>query len=329
MDSLMMQLMYGLLAALYVLLLKHKRNEVWGFFAVVFVGVAITIRRYIRVDAVHDFAPYYASFRQVKSGVFPADLLIEPYRVVLFKFFLLFDGLSDMSAMRLIYYFHFAAVTAFFVWLARNEKVSSEAALILFLAFYPTMAFVWIRSGMSIVAAGALALVAASRHAPIAQWLLPLIHASSAPFVVAYKTRSIAVIKRAVILALAGAAGFYLIESSYMQYVFSKWDRYSSTSDARESRNLLLFHGANVLAFLYFYIVSPQIRRSYVVLLLMGTYIVLFFFSPIMGLRTFPFVLIAIMAEKITFPPHAILNLVVCLGYLPIFFSRFEQILAR
>ena len=129
------------LALSYVFLVIQKRNGLWLFWAGVFALTAVYIRYSIDVDAVRDFDPYFASFLQVKYEGLSITSVFEPYRVALFKTVLLSGDLDDHTQIGLVYYFHFAVVTSFFIWLAYYKDVTFEAKLILFLAFYPTKAF--------------------------------------------------------------------------------------------------------------------------------------------------------------------------------------------
>jgi hypothetical protein len=326
MDSLGIRMLEALLAVTFILLTIQKKNGMWLFSAVVFTLTAAFIKHSIDIRDVKDFAPYFASFRAVKNGTVPTELLVEPYRLALFKVVEFFGNTDDLSQIGLIYYFHFLVVTGFFVWLAYLKEVTFELKLVLFLAFFPTMAFVWIRSGMVYVASCVLFLNVTSRRFRVLHFLLPLIHASVTPLVVAMKIKDFSPMRKGLIILASVVAGFFILESSYVQYIIHKLDRYSETSDRRTSIDLLLFHAANILTFIYLALINSKFRKNFVVLVLMGTYILLYFVNPIVGIRVFPLVLIAGIVQRISFPRYQHLTLWVCAAYLPVYFARFDQI---
>jgi hypothetical protein len=141
------------LAVVYAILLVQQKSNRWLLTALAFVAISLTIRLSIDVSAVRDFRPYFDSFQQVKYGLPAPELAGEPYRYLLFRAALLFGDLPDRLQIDGIYYFHFFVVTGFFLWLAYLRDVGFEVKLILFLAFYPVFAYVWIRAGMAYVVA--------------------------------------------------------------------------------------------------------------------------------------------------------------------------------
>jgi hypothetical protein len=326
MDSLGIRLLEGLLVVTFILLTIQKRNGMWLFSAAVFTLTAALIKYSIDIRDVKDFAPYFASFRAVKDGTVPTELLIEPYRLALFKVVIFFGNTDDLTQIGLIYYFQFLVVTGFFLWLAYLKEVTFELKLVLFLAFFPTMAFVWIRSGMVYVASCVLFLTVTSGRLRVLQFLLPLIHTSVLPLLVAMKIKDFSPMRKGLIILVSVVAGFFILESSYFQYIIHKLDRYSETSDRRTSIDLLLFHAANILTFIYLALINSKFRKNFVVLVLMGAYILLYFVNPIAGIRVFPLVLIAGIVQRISFPRYQHLTLWVCAAYVPVYFARFDQI---
>lgn len=319
-------LLAGLLAVMFILLTIQKKNGMWLFSAAVFTLTAAFIKYSIDIRDVKDFAPYFESFRAVKNGTVPAELLFEPYRLALFEVVLFFGNLDDLTQISIIYYFHFLVVTGFFLWLAYLKEVTFELKLILFLAFFPTMAFVWIRSGMVYVASCFLFLTVTKGKFRTLHFLLPLIHASVTPLLVAMKIKDLNPIRKGLIILVSVGVGFFILESSYVQYIIYKLERYSETSDRRTSIDLLLFHVANILTFIYLSLINSKFRKNFVVLVLMGTYMILYFVNPIVGIRVFPLVLIAGIVQRISFPRYQHLTLWVCVAYLPVYFARFDQI---
>jgi len=328
MDNFVPYFLQGLLAVTFILLTIQRRNGMWLFTAIVFLTTAAILRYTIDVTAVRDFAPYFNSFLSVKDGAIPMELLFEPYRLVLFEAVLGLVRVDELSQITLIYYFHFAVVTGFFVWLAYVKEVSFEVKVVLFLAFYPTIAFVWIRSGMGYVAACFLFLAVTNRKFRFTHFLLPLVHISVTPLVIVMKIKDQSAGRKALIILLAMVAAYVAVETSYIQYVLYKLDRYSDTSDQRNSIDLLLFHIANILVFAYLALINSRFRRNFAVLVLMGAYVALYFVNPVVGLRVFPLVLIASIVQRISFPRYQHLTLWISFAYLPVYFARFSQVFA-
>lgn len=326
MDDPVFIMLQCLLAFAYVLLVTQRKNGTWLLWASTFVVTAIFIRASIEVEAVRDFRPYFESFLQVKYGGLSITSAFEPYRLILFKAVLLFVTSGDLAQIRTVYYFHFSVVTAFFLWLAHRKDVTFEAKLILFLAFYPTMAFVWIRSGMVYVAACYMFLAISNRKLRPLQFLLPLIHVSVIPLLIAMKIKDLNLLRKTVIILVAVATAYFVYESSYVQYIVTKLDRYSETSEDRDSIQLLLFHAANTLTFVYLALINSKFRKNFVVLSMMATYLVLYTMNPVMGLRVFPLVLIASIAQRIAFPRYQVMTLLVGAAYLPVYLARFDQV---
>ena len=327
MDSAVFNLSMGVLAITYILLTVQKKNGLWLFSAVLFSITAAFVRYFVGIDEVRDFTPYFNSFLAVKYGTVPTELLFEPYRLAIFQLVMLFGDMDAKAQIAVIYYFHFVVVTAFFLWLAYFKEASFEAKVILFLAFYPTMAFVWIRSGMAYAAACFLFLSVTQGRARILHYMLPLIHSSVIPLVVALKIKDLTAIRKALIIAASFVVGYFVLESSYAQYIIYKLERYSETDALRTSFDLLLFHAANILVFIYLALINSWFRKNFAVMVLMGTYMAMYFVNPVMGLRVFPLVLIASLVQRIPFPRYQLLTLVISTAYLPIYFGRFDQII--
>lgn len=317
----------GLLAASFVALTVHKRNSAWGFLAAVFIVLSAVTRLSIPVDAVRDFAPYFASFQEVKLGNVPQALLFEPYRLVLFKFILLFSGLDSIEQIRLTYYLHFIAVTAFFLWLAYLKDVSAQVKLILFLAFYPVLALVWIQTGAAYVAACVLFLVVSNRSKfSFLHYLLPLIHASMTPLLVVMKVRDFRPVGKALAIGALVVVVYLAFESSYARHIAGTLDYYVQSADLRTSDSLLLFHIANILAFLGLAASSVDFRRNFPILVLMGLYMGAYQVNPVVGARLFPLVLIACIVQRIDIPRRVPVMLLLAAVYTPVYFARFDQV---
>lgn len=318
---------FGFLAATFVALTVHKRNSAWGVLAAVFIVLSVQIRLSIPVDAVRDFAPYFDSFQEVKFGSVPRELLFEPYRLVLFKSILVFDGLDSLEQIRLTYYLHFVVVTGSFLWLAYLKDVSAQVKLILFLAFYPVMAFVWIQAGAAYVAACVLFLVIANRSKfSLLHYVLPLMHASMAPLLVVMKVKDFRPFGKAVAIGALVVVGYLALQSSYAQHIVGTLDYYAQTADRRTSDSLLMFHSANILAFLALAAISVEFRKNFPILVLMGIYMVAYLVNPVIGARLFPLVLIACIVQRIEIPRRVPLTLLLALMYTPVYFARFDQI---
>jgi len=54
----------------------------------------------------------------------------------------------------------------------------------------------------------------------------------------------------------------------------------------------------------------------------------MFYFNPVVGLRVFPFVLIACVAERMQFTQYKLVSLLLIGGYVPVYLARFNQILS-
>jgi hypothetical protein len=317
----------GLLAVTYIFLTLQKRNGMWLVSAALFLLTATYIRYSLDVYSLHDFRPYFESFLAVKGGTYETSILFEPYRLLLFKSVLLLGNLDDKTQINIVYWFHFLIVTGFFLWLAYLKEVTFEAKLFIFLAFYPTIAFVWIRAGMAYVVSCYLFFTITNGKYRVLHFLTPLFHAGVIPLVIAMKIKDLKPARKALIILLAAIVVFLALESSYVQYLIYKLEYYSDTAGNRSSINLLLFHVANILVFVYLALINSKFRKNFAVNMLMGAYLAFYFVSPIIGLRIFPLVLIACIAQRISFPRYQLLTLLVCLAYLPIYFGRFDQIL--
>lgn len=317
----------GLLALTFVALTLHKRNNAWGVLAAVFVVLSARIRLSIPVDAVRDFAPYFASFQEVKFGNVPSELIFEPYRLVLFKFILLFNGLDSFEQIRLTYYLHFIAVTAFFLWLAYLRDVSAQVKLILFLAFYPVLAFVWIQAGAAYVTACVLFLAIANRSKfSFLHYLLPLVHSAMTPLLVVMKVKDLRPFGKALAVGGLIVVGYLALESSYAQHILGILDYYAQSADRRTSESFLLFHLANIVAFVALAATSVDFRKNFPVMVLMGIYLAAYQVNPVIGARLFPLVLIACLVQRIDIPRRMPVTLMLALMYLPVYFARFDQV---
>lgn len=317
----------ALLVLLFTLLAVIKRSNLWVVFAVAFVVVSLLLRISIEPSMVRDFAPYFESFQIVKYGFVPAELLIEPYRLILFKVILAFGDFDSSSQIVAIYLVHFLLVTLFFLWLAFQRTISFEVKLILFLAFYPPMAFVWIRAGMAYIASCFLILTFNQGRWKILHFLLPAIHLSTVPLLIATLTKDIRPARKMLVTSGIVLVGFFALNSPYGDYVTNKWVRYVETGDSKDSINFLIFHLFGIFIFLYFAFINPKFRKNYTVLFSMATYLGLYSINPVLGLRMFPFVLIACMIEGLYFQRYQRLTLLVVLGFVPMYFFRFQQIL--
>jgi hypothetical protein len=313
-------------AAVYALLLLWRRNAGWLLLAIVFIVLSGFLRYSIEVETLKDFSAYFSSFLTVKYDEVPVELLIEPYRLVIFRAILLFADLDDLSQITAVYYVHFAIVTAFFVWLAWLKDVTFEVKLILFLAFYPSIAFVWLRAGMAYVIAGYLFYTFVSGKWRVLHFLVPTVHVSALPFLGIVQIKNMKLWKKVAFVVVALIVLVFILESNFIRYLIVKLERYSETADRRTSSGLLLFHAANIFVFLYFAMISRAFRKNFVVLTLMAAYIFMYFLNPVTGLRMFPFVLIAVITERISFPRYQMFSLLVAGAYVPVYLTRFDQI---
>lgn len=311
----------------FVLLVIIKKDALWLVACALFVFASVAVRFSVDVDMVRDFVPYYESFLSVKYGYISPDLLIEPYRLILFQSVLAFGGESSFNQIQTIYYVHFTIVTAFFIWLAYRRDVSFEVKLVLFLAFYPAIAFVWIRAGMAYVAACFLIYTFTRGRWSALHFLLPAVHISTVPILLVTWVKNVTPVRKGLIVVFVAVLALFMLESNYANYVINKWTRYTETGSQRDSINLLLLHVFNILLFIYFAVINSKFRKNFAVLLTMGTYVVLYSFNPVIGLRIFPFVLIACIVERISFNRYRPLTLAIILCLFPVYFFRFEQIL--
>lgn len=318
----------GLLALAFVLMATHKRTDAWWLLAFLFTILASSVRLSISMDSVRDFEPYFRSFRQLKYGTVPQELLFEPYRLGLWKSILLLDGLDSNAQIAIAYFFHFAVVTAFFIWLAYLKGVGFEAKIILFLAFYPPMAFVWIKAGMAYVVACFLFIVISNRSKLRVLHFAPILfHASLAVFVAVMKSKDLRPVLRVIVLVAGAAAAYLLLESSYAQYVGGKLDHYAATADERTSNLLLLFQVANVLTFAALALLSEAFRRNLALWALMAICMGMYLVNPVVGVRLFPLVLIACLVQGISFPRYRHLTFWIAVAYTPVYFFRFDEII--
>lgn len=323
-----MMIFAGLVLLTYTSLVIVRKHDAWMVWAIAFVGASFCLRHSIDVSAVRDFAPYYNSLLKVKYGEVPTELYFEPYRMVIFQIIILVGGLSDQTQIAAVYYIHFFIVTAFFLWLSRRPNITFELKLILFLGFYATISFVWLRAGMGYIASCFLMIKFAEGKWRGIKFALPLFHASTIPLVLARTIENYRLHFKVIIILVAAAGAFVLLETGYAQYLTYKIERYAETSAKRDSFNLLLFNLANIAVFFYFAATSRRFRTNFIVLVLMATTLLVYFVSPIMGVRMFPFVLIAAIIQGIPFRRFKALSVVICLGYVPIYFARFDQILS-
>lgn len=315
------------LVAIYTLLLVQRKNNLSLLTAFAFVAISMAIRLSVDVSAVRDFRPYFESFQDVKYGLPAPELAGEPYRYLLFRGALLFGDLPDRVQIDGIYYFHFLVVTAFFLWIAYLRDVGFEVKLILFLAFYPVFAYVWIRAGMAYVLAGVLFYTITTGKWRILHYTLPMFHSSSLAFLLVMKVKEARMQWKLAILLAAGLLIYAANESNYVRYLIYKLERYDETSDARSSSALLLFHLVNIGTFLYLAAINARFRNNFAILGTMGAYMLMYHFNPVVGLRVFPFVLIACVAERIQFTRYKLVSLVLICGYMPVYLARFDQIL--
>lgn len=320
-------ILQALLVVTFSTLVIQKKNSARAFTAIAFVIISFLLRFSIDVDTVRDFRPYYESFLTVKYSHIPPEMLIEPYRVILFQTILLFGGEDSLVQIQAVYFIHFLCVTAFFIWLSYLKDVSFVTKLVLFIGFYPPIAFVWVRAGMAYMASCYLIYTfSQGRWRPL-HFLLPFIHISTIPLLLVTMIRGFGPYKKALIILVLAPIAFLLLDSSYANYAFNKWNRYSETGAQRDSTGLFVLHMFNIFLFVYLAIINAQFRKNFLVLSMMATYIALYYFNPVMGLRVFPFVLIACIVERILFVRYGYMTLIVVLALLPVYFFRFNQIL--
>jgi len=314
------------LVASYTLLVLWRRSEVLVLFSIAFVVASLLLRLEIDIQSLRDFTPYFSSFQRVKYDDIPPGLWIEPYRLLLFEFVILFGDFDDITQITAIYYIHFAIVTLFFLWLAWLRDVAFEIKLLIFLAFYPGIAFVWLRSGMAYVAAGYLLYTFSRGRTAFFHYLLPAFHSSTLVLLVATKTQDLRLIYKIVSILIVFGLIYALTDTAYGQYVLFKLDRYNSTGDLRASTSLLLFHAANLLTVLYLALVNQRFRKNYAIRVLVAIYFFSYLSNPIMALRIFPFVLIIAMADRSSHSRYPFLSIIVISVFFIVYFARFNQI---
>lgn len=218
-------------AVSYSLLVFWKRSNMLVLLSMAFVVASVLLRLEVDSRTLKDFAPYFSSFQIVKYDYIPVELWIEPYRLLLFQFVVLFGDFSDIRQITAIYYLHFAIVTVFFLWLAWLKDVTFEIKLVLFLAFYPTIAFVWLRSGMAYVMAGYLLYTFSRGRLQALHYILPAFHASSLAILVAKKTQDLKLVYRLAALLVLSALIYAVLETAYGRYILFKLEHYSDTID--------------------------------------------------------------------------------------------------
>lgn len=313
-------------AVFYVLIVVWKRNNFAILLSTAFVFSSIFLRLNVDPQSLKDFTPYFSSFQLVKYDAVPIHLWIEPYRLLLFRSVILFGDFNDISQIKAIYYLHFAIVTLFFLWLAWLRDVAIEIKLVLFLAFYPTIAFVWLRSGMAIVVAGYLLYTFQRGRLQALHYILPMFHITTLVLLTAKKTQDMRVFSKAVVLIVTSLLFYTVFETAYGQYILNKLERYSETSDRRTSLSLLMFHAANFLTTSYLMLISTRFRRSYLIRILSGFYMLSYFLNPVIALRIFPFVLIAAIAERGSHSRYQLFSSAIACVYFVVYFARFDQI---
>jgi hypothetical protein len=79
---------------------------------------------------------------------------------------------------------------------------------------------------------------------------------------------------------------------------------------------------------LYLSAINARFRNNFAILGMMGAYMLMFYFNPVVGLRVFPFVLIACVAERMQFTQYKLVSLLLIGGYVPVYLARFNQILS-
>lgn len=316
-----------LLAISYVCLILQPASVLRRVTVAIFCLLALSLRYLVDVDAVLDFSSYFANFTEVKYGTGPGGSFAEPYMLIVYRLALLCIKADDFAQIKCIYYVHFLVVTGFFVWLAVRRDITFESKLVLFLSFYPWMAFVGLRAGMAYTASCFLFLAVTNPRLEVVQWLIPLIHASSLPYVVAMKATALKAVGRLILVSMVVALGYSvtLADSHFVKHILGKLDRYSETASERTSVNLLLFHIANISFLSYLALINSRFRTNPAVLSLSVAYVLAYFLNPVVGIRLFPFILISSITQRITFPCHQLLTLVICLVYLPVFIARFDQ----
>lgn len=321
-----MTILLILTAATFALMVFGNQKSIRYPVAALFVVVSFMLRFEIDVHAVRDFQPYFNSFRVVKYQQVPTELFFEPYRLLLFQSILLFGKFDDMAQITAVYYLHFAIVTLFFIWIAWLRDVSFEVKLILFLAFYPGIAFVWLRAGMAYMATAYIFYTVVNKKWQFLHYTTPAFHASSLPFLFIKKISNLRLFYKVIASAAFIILSYFLLETSYVQYINYKLERYADTGDLRTSTSLLIFHLANIIAFLYFAAINREFRTNFVILFLMVVYMMAYYVNPVTGLRLFPFVLIAVITERIKFTRYQWLSILVAAAYIPVYYERFNQI---
>lgn len=316
-----------LLALVFILLVILKKNGARVLLAALFLLFSAALRLSIEVDAVRDFYPYYDSFLAVRHGYVSPDLLIEPYRLVLYRSVLLLGDIDSLSQITAIYYLHFTVVTLLFLWIASLRDVSFEAKLLLFLAFYPAIAFVWIRAGMAYMAACYLLYTFTQGRGRLLHLVLPVFHVSTIPILAVIWIKGLRPLQKGIIIAAIVALALLALETNYANYVLLKWNAYTDSADERTSTNLLLLHLFNIAIFVYFAVINVEFRKNFAILVLMAMYLVFYWFNPVMGLRVFPFVPIACIVQRIYFHGYKGLTLGLILALCPVYLYRFDQIM--
>ena len=152
-------------------------------------------------------------------------------------------------------------------------------------------------------------------------------HVSTVPILAVTWIKNVGMGRKALIIGFGGIIVIAISDSAYASYIIAKFTRYAETGSQRDSLNLLIFHIFNIFLFIYFAVIDSKFRKNSAVISMMGIYFFLYLISPVMGLRMFPFVLIACIGQRISLRRHRSLTLVIITCLLPIYFFRFEQIL--
>jgi hypothetical protein len=155
-----------------------------------------------------------------------------------------------------------------------------------------------------------------------------MFHSSSLAFLLMMKLKQAHLQWKLAILLAVAVVLYVALESDYVRYLIYKLERYDETSDARSSNALFVFHFINIATFLYLSAINARFRNNFAILGMMGAYMLMFYFNPVVGLRVFPFVLIACVAERMQFTQYKLVSLLLIGGYVPVYLARFNQILS-
>jgi hypothetical protein len=155
-----------------------------------------------------------------------------------------------------------------------------------------------------------------------------MFHSSSLAFLLMMKLKQAHLQWKLAILLAVAVVLYVAVESDYVRYLIYKLERYDETSDARSSNALFVFHFINIATFLYLSAINARFRNNFAILGMMGAYMLMFYFNPVVGLRVFPFVLIACVVERMQFTQYKLVSLLLIGGYVPVYLARFNQILS-